>query len=154
MVGVPIGASKPNDADLVQMLPSKRRYDLHWLFWEPVTAVPVPPMSAVGHDVRDGPPAKKTRVPASSSSGFPSRLPGVHEDIDMIGPIATRTRSHSRLFSDVGDSQHSAFGAASPSDPCPSLIPSAMPTPAPRGPRSTPLRARALPLPRRPPVLR
>ena len=78
MVGVPIDAGKPNDADLLQMLPSKRRYDLHWLFWECVTAVPVPPMSAVGHDVLDGPPAKKTRVPASSSSGFPSRLSGVH----------------------------------------------------------------------------
>ena len=144
---------RPEDAEILQILPRKRKYELRTLFWDPVFAESKHGASDMPSVARSCPPAERTGLPSSSSTGFPSRSMGVEASMDDNTPIALRTRSHSRLLLEAGGCDHDARGSSTLPGTCPlSML---LPVPGvplrahtPRRPR-----AQALSRPRRPRTL-
>ena len=147
---VDVPASKPTEAQIHMMLPEKRHYDLQLLFWEPQTSLVAPEESRAQHNENDGTTAEGNGFPSFSSTGFPGSVPPVHGNHGSEGPIASRTRSQSRLCLEGEDSHPLGAGTSASSAACPSsmLLPAAAPSLT--APLPTRRRAQALPLPRRP----
>ena len=146
-------AVRLSDSDVVHILPQKRKYDLGALLWDHMISVPKKGLPGMMPNANDGPPAKRTGLPASSSLGFPSRCSSMAATTSDETPIAYRTRSHSRLLGNTDSIEQlgpdtAASSAACPSSMLPPVPPSLHPTPEAR-----PLQARAMAAPRRPQAL-
>ena len=150
--GFQVPRQKPETELILEMLPRKRKYEIQALFWDHTP--PVAALDAVAAHVTTSSdvPVERQRFPMSSAVGFPRRYRKSDTPVDMCCPIASRTRSRSRLTLSAEDSQPLGFGGSTASAECPSSMPV---HPAPAPPQVTPVRrprARALPFPRRPPT--
>ena len=149
--GVPsldVVANKPERDEILNILPRNRSYELETLFWDPMSTRVTTGESIMLMDASGAAPARRIGLPASSSTGFPGRLVSTTDSMVDDVPIALRTRSHSRLLIDTGDSVLIDPAAAASSAECPSLTPSLHQAPLPRANNTKRPRARALPLPR------
>ena len=138
---------RPTEEEVLNILPLKRKYDLKAILCEPVVpSLPVQLGSgySVGHASSS---AMGNGLPAASSTGFPGRLASMTNNTEQHAPIASRTRSHSRLLLAGEDSGQVTTETGSVSPACPSSMPALGAATHPRTP--APKRPRAMAMPRR-----
>ena len=144
-------STQPSVAQLQNVLPARKKYLFDALIWKPNLGESVP--SRVAEQPSSPPctgPIELGRFRSSSHAGFLARTADTALHEGMEGPIAMRTRSHSRILQDTPPpSLPSGSGQPEPSSSCPfSMSSGAVLRPAASTRRRR--RAAAIPSPRKP----